>query len=241
MQVMPGGTNGTEYPAYARRANPPCAGPPGRIRPDDYSWRVSRTFPSPQLGTERPTARRPRRAGLVVLLFAVPLTLVVSLGVASALAPSATRSLSDRAGRVTLSVPQTWSDDTRPNAGRWIHQGEDPVRIPDLDASSLLDDRFVRVIVESRGAELAAVHAAEVDTRCGYRACVSRGQPVGIELNGRRGLEQVLAHAGAEWTLLLTVESDRYLVTVIAEATEFAEAEDVDKLRDITDTVIIRD
>ena len=186
-----------------------------------------------------PAPPRSPRTGLIVLLIALPLVLVIGLGVAMVTFVSSDKLISDGAGGVTLSVPRTWSNDTTPEAGQWIDEGGDSLRVPDLELSNFLGDRSVGVIVEPLGVGLAEVHQGDVDELCDFRACVDRGQPVPVEVNGRRGLEQVLAHAGAEWTLLVTLESDRYVVSVAAEAVEFAEAQDIEPLRTIARTLVI--
>lgn len=185
-----------------------------------------------------PVERRTRRRQLLAGLLVVGLTATLSL----ALGLKGEKQLSDFDDRVIISVPRTWTDDTTPQAGQWVDQGAGPWRVPDLEASPVLalPERFVSVSVEPRNRELARRHAAEVDSRCYSSACVDRGQPVAVEVNGRSGLEQVLSHAGAEWTVLLTLESENYLVTAAGQAGDLgAGPEDIDGLRDILRTLVL--
>lgn len=57
-------------------------------------------------------------------------------------------------------------------------------------------------------------------------------------MDDRRGLEQLLSHSGAEWTVLLTLESDRYLVSGDGGAGEFSTGWTIERLRRI---VVITD
>lgn len=185
-----------------------------------------------------PAQPRVRRRGLLL-----PAILALALALGSALGATRVpvKQLSDREDRVIISVPRTWSDDTRPDAGRWVDQGAGPRRVPDLATSPALalPEQYVTVTVEPRDRELAQRHAAEVDPRCGWAACLDRGQPVAVEVNGRPGLEQVLSHAGAEWTVLLTLESENYLVTAAGHAGEFTGPRDVEALRTVLHTLVL--
>lgn len=179
-----------------------------------------------------PAQPRVRRRGLLL-----PAILALALALGATRVP--VKQLSDREDRVIISVPRTWSDDTRPDAGRWVDQGAGLRREPDLKTSPVLAEKFVSVTVEPRDRELAQRHAAEVDTRCGWAACLDRGQPVAVEVNGRPGLEQVQSHAGAEWTVLLTLESENYLVTAAGHAGEFTGPRDVEALRTVLHTLVL--
>lgn len=183
-----------------------------------------------------PVRRRTAGAGRLVALM-VGLTAVVAATVLVA----GERPFSDAAGRVTVTVPWTWSDQTSPEAGRSVGNDEPKWRVRDLKAGNLGFEQSVGVRIEPREQELAEQHLAEVDAFCYALACVDRGRPVSVEVNGRRGLEQVLTHASAEWTVLLTLESDRYLVTVDGGAGEFFNAWSIERLRRIVRTTVITD
>lgn len=142
---------------------------------------------------------------------------------------------------MTVTVPRVWHDETQPEAGGWVGKGKDSYRAPDLRAGNFVHERSVAVTIEPRVRGLAELHQAEVENFCTYRACVDRGQPVAVEVNGRRGLEQLLAHAGEEWTVLLTLESDRYVVNVAARAGEFSGARDIAVMGRIARTAVIHD
>lgn len=185
-----------------------------------------------------PAQPRVRRRGLLLPAI-LALALALALGAALGAARVPVTQLSDREDRVIISVPRTWIDDTALDAGQWIDQGAGLRREPDLKTSPVVAEKFVSVSVEPRDRELAQRHAAEVDTRCGWAACLDRGQPVAVEVNGRSGLEQVLSHAGAEWTVLLTLESENYLVTAAGHAGEFTGPGDVEALRTVLHTLVL--
>ena len=176
-----------------------------------------------------------RRQGRSLAPIVAPQILAVVLAVGAGAYLSGDQSLSDAAGQVTVSVPRSWSDHTKAVAGGW----DADERVPDLAVGNFLGDRDIDVVVAPRAVDLDRQHAADVDRLCRYQACVSRGQPVAVEVNGRPGRQQVMAHAGAEWTVLLTVESAEHLVTVTGRASEFAGPEDVDALQEILRTVVI--
>ena len=184
----------------------------------------------------RPVRQRMGGAGP---LFA--LSLALTAAVAATIVVTGDRQVSDVAGRVTVTVPRTWSDQTGPDAGEWVGAGEHRWRVRDLKAGNFVAERSVGVRVDPREQGLTERHLAEVDAFCYTRACVDRGQPVTVEVNGRPGLEQLLSHAGAEWTVLLTLESDRYLVTVDGRAGEFSTGRTIERVRRIVRTVVITD
>jgi hypothetical protein len=164
----------------------------------------------------------------------VPQVLTVALALGATAYLTGDEPLSDEVGRVTVSVPRSWNDRTAA-AAEWA----DDDRVPDLAVGNFLGDRDIDVIVAPRTIEPARQHAADVDRLCHDRACVDRGRPVAVEVNGRTGVQQVLAHAGAEWTVLLTLESADHLVTVTGRASEFAGPDDIDALQAILRTVVI--
>jgi hypothetical protein len=176
--------------------------------------------------------RPPRRRGLAPVVVPQVLTVVLAVGALTYFAGN--EPMSDEAGRVTVSVPRSWTDQTAAAV-----EARDDEREPALAVGNFLGDRHIDVVVAPRTVELARQHAADVDRLCYDLACVSRGQPAAVEVNGRPGVQQVLAHAGAEWTVLLTVESAEQLVTVTGRAGEFAGPGDVDALQAILRTVVL--
>lgn len=185
-----------------------------------------------------PVTQERRTAGIGPL---VALSLVLTTAAATTIVATGDRQVSDAAGRVTVSVPRTWIDRTGPDAGEWVGMGEGRHRVRDLKAGNLLAERSVGAQIEPREQGLTERHLAEVDDFCYSRACVDRGRPAAVEVNGRPGLEQLLHHAGEEWTVLLTLESDRYLVTMDGRAGEFSTGWTIEQLRRIVRTTVITD
>jgi hypothetical protein len=177
--------------------------------------------------------RPPRRRSLAPIVVPQVLTVALALGATAYL--SGEEPMRDEAGQVAVSVPRSWSDKTDAAVEAW----DDEERGPALAIENFLGDRHIDVVVVPRTVELARQQAADVDRLCHNRACLSRGRPVAVEVNGRPGLQQVLAHAGAEWTVLLNLESADRLVTVTGRASEFAGPDDVDALQEILRTVVL--
>jgi hypothetical protein len=187
------------------------------------------TWADPEPALVRPSRRR----ALAPIVVPQVLTVVLAVGALTYFAGD--EAMSDEADRVTVSVPRSWTDQTAAAAEVW----DDDERGPALAVGNFLGDRHIDVVVAPRTVELARRHAADVDRLCSDLACVSRGQPAAVEVNGRPGVQQVLAHAGAEWTVLLTLESAEQLVAVTGRASEFAGPDDVDALQAILRTVVL--
>ncbi len=191
-------------------ASPPAPALPGHLTPRSRAWRA-------------------------VLSSALTVGLVVG-GIAFLSSP---KRLSDAEERMSIAVPRTWTDITEPEAGQAVNAGGVSRRVPDLKASPVVTEMLVSVTVEPRVRELAGRHAAEVERRCQWAACVARDQPIAVEVNGRPGLEQVIAHAGREWTIVLTVESPQFLVSAAGRAGELTGRRDIEDLRAMLHTIVI--
>lgn len=254
---MPFGTNGTQYPAYAGGANRPevdnGSAPGGRLPPPTpYGAHVTWTAPHPPPGGgprpatpghgfpppafppayAPPAAPRKRRTGLIVLLVGLALALVAGLTVAAVATLSGTKPLSDRQGRVTLTVPRTWSNDAGEDAGEYVDQGEESYTVPDIETGGMIGD-FAVFIEPRRGAPLSEAHVATIEEECEMMGCISRGRPTAAEVNGLRGLEQVLRHPEGEFTAVLTVEAEALVVTVLGYGIEEDQAKVIHLMRTV--------
>jgi hypothetical protein len=128
------------------------------------------------------------------------------------------KELSDRAGRVAITVPRTWSSTDDPDAGQQVEQGFDSYTIPDLDVYGFTG--AVAVFVEKRADTSAAeAHEIAVDAECEVMGCISRGTPTKITVSGRTGTEQVLQHPEDGFTRVLTVAADALVITVLGRST----------------------
>ena len=182
-------------------------------------------------GPERP------RTGLIVLLVALPLALIVAVSAALISTVTKDKPLSDAQGRVTLTVPGTWSNDTTDDAGQRVEHGkyeEDNYTVPDLEAGGLTGS--VQVFVADRATSTAAeAHEATLSEECELAGCISRGQPARVEVNGRAGTEQILRQPEDDATVVLTLESDAFVVTLVGHSLE----EDRGTVREIMRSVTI--
>ena len=183
---------------------------------------VGQPYAVPLAPPPPPVRPRRTRTGLIVLLVALPLALIVAVSAALISTVTKDKPLSDAQGRVTLTVPGTWSNDTTDDAGQRVEHGkyeEDNYTVPDLEAGGLTGS--VLVFIDDRAATPAAeVHKATLSEECELAGCNSRGQPARVEVHGRRGTEQILGHPDNESTVVLTLESDAFVVTLIGSSLE---------------------
>ena len=183
-----------------------------------------------------PAQPRKTRTGLIVLLIALPLALVIAVSAALISTLDGDKQLSDAEGRVTVTVPRTWSDDTAEDAGERVEHGKQDeynYTIPDLETGGFVGS--LEVYVEDQAAARANAHTAAVNEQCELMGCISRGRPNRVEVGGRPGTEQVLEHPEDESTIVLTVESENLVVTLLGAALE----EDRDAVVAIMRSVVV--
>lgn len=172
-----------------------------------------------------------------MLLIAVPLALIIAATGALVSTLRTDKQLSDTQGRVTITVPGTWSNDTSDDAGQRVEQGrkgEDSYTIPDFEAGGLSGS--VLVFIDDRAATTASkAHEATVAEECELAGCISRGQPARVEVNGRRGTEEILRHPEEDSTVVLTLESAAFVVTLLG----YSIKEDRPAIQQIMRTVAI--
>ena len=169
-----------------------------------------------------------------MLLVALPLALLITVGAVVGNALGGTKQISDRQDRVSLTVPRTWISDTSRDAGTRVEQGEDSYTVPDLETGGMWAD--VAVFIHPRTAEpLAKTLKTTADEECAFAGCIARDRPVATEVNGRRGWQQILRHPEGEITVVLTVESETLAVVLLGLAIE----EDQQKVVDLLRTVVV--
>lgn len=172
-----------------------------------------------------------------MLLIVLPLVLIIGASAALVTTLKTDKQLSDTQGRVTLTVPGTWTNDTTRDAGQRVEQGkrgEDSYTVPDLETGGLTGS--VVVFIDDRATTpVSKAHDAAVDEECEVTGCTSRGQPTHIEVNGRPGTEQILRHPEEDSTVVLTLESEAFVVTVLGLSIE----EDRPAIQEIMRTVAI--
>ena len=204
---MPGPYVGQPYPAYfAPPAAPPPA-PPKKSRP-----------------------------GLVILLVAIPLALIIAAGAALVSNLSRDKQLSDTERRVTITVPGTWSNDTTDDAGQRVEQGkrgEESFTVPHLETSGT---GSVLVFIDDPASSTAeAAHKATVDEECELNGCISRGQAARVEVSGRPGTEQILRQLDQQSTVVLTLQTDTLIVTLLGYTAD----EDREAVQKVMRSVVI--
>lgn len=172
-----------------------------------------------------------------MLLIALPLALVIGASAALVSTLKMDKQLSDTQGRVTITVPGTWSNDTSEDAGQRVEQGkhgEDSYTVPDLETGGLTGS--VVVFIDDRAAmSVAEAHGATVDEECETAGCISRSQPARVQVSGHPGTEQILRHPDDDSTAILTLESEAFVVTLLGLSIE----EDRAAIQEIMRTVTI--
>ena len=169
-----------------------------------------------------------------MLLVALPLALLIAVGGVVGNVLGGTKQISDGQQRVSLTVPLTWTNDAGPDAGQRVEQGEDSYTIPDIETGGLWLD--VAVFIEPRtGRPLSQTLAETADEECEFAGCVGRDSPVATEVNGRRGWQQILRHPEGDSTVVLAIESETLVVTLLG----FAIDEDQEKVAALLRTVVV--
>lgn len=142
------------------------------------------------------------------------------------------RSVSDRAGIVTVAIPAGWTDVTERSARQIEFDGSgDPFTTPDIELDKYdpeNDDRFsASVSVYLQVAPYDTLSAAEL-----HRIAVLQRSDLAVDAttvrrsetaDGWPALSSNFGEGGGELTTVTTIRSDHYLVTVVQQISRFGD------------------